>query len=94
MSSPESALREAVDTVLKEHPELVAEYQKLFDDPEVGGQWLAHEVDESAVIAVIDEEAAESQGADPFGDIDEDFDEDAFLEDDIECDDGDVEFVG
>lgn len=90
-----AALRAAMDRARAEQADLVTEFKACFPDAGIGEQWIEHKVAESPEIAEFDEDAAESLGlTDLFGEISaEDFDEEAFLEDDIECDDGDVELV-
>ena len=94
--SAEDVLRAAIDAKLAEHPDLVAEYKELFDDEAVAEQWIAHEVSESSEIAGLDQELGEELGlVEAFREVpDDDFDTEAFLSEDIECDDGDVELVG
>jgi hypothetical protein len=90
-----------VAELIKENPEAVGEYQKVFsDDSGSGSQWISYSIGESAEISKVsvdsdDDDDLGEAFKDLFGELDADsFDDDDFLSDDIECDDDEVELVG
>jgi hypothetical protein len=85
LNAAREELAKVVDRLVSENPEVAEQYSTLFsDDAATGTQWISYGITQSDSIG------------DPAEPASDDFDDEdlGFLNDEIECEDGDVELVG